>query len=78
MHCYFSFLRISLRNFIYGMHSPENREKIRQKRLKKLLKYANQHSTYYQKFYEGIDLDHVKLSDLPPVTKIDLTDHFND
>ena len=78
MHCYFSFLRISLRNFIYGMHSPKNREKIRQKRLRKLLKYANQHSTYYRTLYEGIDLDHVKLSDLPPVTKIDLMDHFND
>ena len=78
MHCYFSFLRISLLNFIYGMHSPKNKAKIQQKRLLKIIKYAQKYSPYYQKLYEGIDLDHVTLCQLPPVTKVQLMSNFDD
>ncbi len=78
MHCYFSFLRISLVNFIYGKKSPRKQEEIRKKRLKKLLTYAQEHSKYYQELYKGIDINNVELSDLPSVTKVDLMNHFND
>ena len=78
MHCYFSFLRISLCNFIYGKRSPKGKERVKEKRLRKIIKYAGEHSNYYRKLYEGIDIDNVKLNELPPVTKIDLMNHFND
>lgn len=78
MHCYFSFLRISLCNFIYGMRSAKGKARVKEKRLRKIIKYAREHSDYYRKLYEGIDIEHVNLNELPPVTKVDLMNHFND
>lgn len=78
MHCYFSFLRISFCNFLYGMRSPKGKAKVKEKSLRKMLQYSVAHSDFYRELYEGIDMEHVELSALPSVTKIDLMNHFDE
>lgn len=49
-----------------------------QRRLKGLLRYAQQHSPYYRDLYAGLDLDTVALQNLPTVTKTALMAAFDD
>jgi len=79
-------LNITLKKFLYDRHlnySKEKVKKLQNKKFNKLLKYAYQNSSFYNRLYknEGIeykDLDNIKLKNLPIVNKKKIMDNFND
>ena len=59
--------------------SNKSREKIvklQNKRLKKLVKYAKENSSYFGELYSNIN-DSFQLSDLSIVSKVDMMENFN-
>lgn len=60
----------------YEKMNKEGKAKTRELRLRELVGYAKANSPYYQKLYRGIGND-FSLSDLPPVSKVDLMAHFD-
>lgn len=54
----------------------EQTEKLQNKRLKKLVKYARNNSPYFNKLYANINEDY-KLQDLPTTNKIDMMRNFD-
>ena len=52
-------------------------DKLRDKRLKKLVNYAKNNSNYFKKLYKDIN-DSFQLEDLPVTNKIKLMNNFND
>ena len=50
---------------------------VQEKRMNALVKYAREKSPFYQKRYENIGSD-FSLTDLPPVSKPELMEHFDD
>ena len=63
----------------YGKDRPprETLERLQQKRLRALVRYAREHSPFYGELYKGLG-DGWTLSDLPPVTKPELMARFDD
>ncbi len=62
--------------------SPAKLRALQQRRLRRLLHYAWEHSPYYREAFEKAgmtekELDTVPLSALPPLDKSDLLEHFN-
>lgn len=57
---------------------PERWQAIQDRRLRKLLHYAVEHSPFYRRKYQGIDLDHCRVQDLPVLTKGDMMAHFDE
>lgn len=55
----------------------ETLERLQQKRLRALVRYAREHSTFYGELYKGLG-DGWTLSDLPPVTKPELMARFDE
>ena len=53
-------------------------EAVQNRRLRKLLRYANAHCRFYREKYRGIDLARVDLSRLPPTNKEELMAGFDD
>jgi phenylacetate-CoA ligase len=51
---------------------------LREQRLRSLLKTAVERSPFYQRRYRGLNIATVPLTELPPVTKDDLRDHWDD
>lgn len=51
-------------------------KKLRQKRIKKIVKYARENSPYFNELYKGIG-DNFKLEDLPATNKIDMMRNFD-
>ena len=49
---------------------------LQEKRLKKIVKYAKQNSSYFNELYKDIE-DNFKLEDLPVTNKIDMMNHFD-
>jgi phenylacetate-CoA ligase len=82
----YQILNITLKKFLYDRHlnySKEKVKKLQNKKFNKLLKYAYQNSSFYNRLYknEGIeykDLDNIKLKNLPIVNKKKIMDNFND
>lgn len=78
MITYFSFLGISIRNFIYELQSEKSKNKIKKKRLTKLLRYAKNNSKFYKKLYKDLDITKVNFVDIPSVSKHQLMSNFDD
>ena len=55
----------------------ETLERLQQKRLRALVRYAREHSPFYGELYKGLG-DDWTLSDLPPVTKPELMARFDE
>lgn len=51
---------------------------IQNTKLRALLRHANQHSAYYRKHFQGINLETCRLQDLPILKKIDMMNQFED
>ena len=63
--------------------SIEQLQNLQTKRFKKLLRHVLQSSRFYQSYYKkhGINLDnmkHVSVTDLPPISKQMMMDHYDD
>ncbi len=58
--------------------TPAEIEKMQQRKLKKLVKFAVKHSKFYQKFYQGIDVNDFKLEQLPILTKQEMMANWDD
>jgi phenylacetate-CoA ligase len=56
---------------------PEDILALQQTRLRRLLRYAQEHSPFYRQRFRGIDLRHCRLGDLPPLSKADLMANFD-
>ena len=52
-------------------------ERIRQKRLEALVRYARENSPYYRALYAGVG-DRFRLDELPPTSKPEMMAHFDD
>lgn len=68
---------------IFSMHrasqaTPEQISRIREKRLRRLLRIAVAKSPFYRDLYRGIDIESCKLSDLPIVDKSMMMANFDD
>lgn len=61
----------------YEKMSEEDKAKVREYRLRELIQYAKANSPYYKRLYQNIG-DNFMLSDLPPVSKVDLMDRFDE
>ncbi len=61
----------------YQKMTDGEREQLRMARLRELVAYARENSPYYQKLYQDIP-DDFQLSDLPPVNKRELMDHWDE
>ncbi len=62
---------------IYSKLSLSKREEVRQERLRKLVRYAQDHSPYYQELYAN-RRDDFKLTDLPVTNKVMMMENFDD
>lgn len=62
----------------YSKKNKRNQIKIRDKKLRKKIQYAVNKSAYYKKIYKHIDIQNIKLEDLPVINKMDLVNNFND
>ena len=60
----------------YRNASPERRTAIQEQRLRELVRYARTHSPYYARLYAGVP-ETCRLSDLPPVNKRELMEHWD-
>ncbi|MFP4230541.1 MAG: phenylacetate--CoA ligase family protein [Spirochaetaceae bacterium] len=81
-----SLSRILYYNFKLNRILRTNRSavlKTRERRFRRLLKYALRHSDFYRAYYadHGVDLgnaEDVDIADLPPIDKETVVDHFDD
>jgi phenylacetate-coenzyme A ligase PaaK-like adenylate-forming protein len=58
--------------------NPARLERLRRRRLGRLVRFAVRRSSFFRDKYRGIDLNHFALTDLPPTTKEELMAHFED
>jgi len=56
----------------------ERRAAARETRFRSLLRYANEHSPYYRKQFQGIDLNTCDITDLPTLTKPEMMTNLDD
>ena len=61
----------------YSKLNQKKRECLQKERLEELIKYARENSPYYKELYKDIH-DQFQLSELPPVNKLDLMNHFDE
>ncbi len=57
---------------------PAALEELRQRRFRELAQFAAERSPFYARHYAGIDLERVPLTELPPVTKKLVQEHFDE
>ncbi len=67
-----------LRQSRVSRRSPAEVERLRERRLARLVRYAMAHSPYYRQRYAHVRVGELHLSDLPPVDKSELMAHFDD
>ncbi len=60
-----------------GRETPEESSKRRQARLERLVEYARIHSPFYKERYAGQPREIRDIRRLPPVSKRELSEHFN-
>jgi len=58
--------------------SPERVARIQERRFRRLVRWASDHSPFYRSRYRGLDLDRAPISAFPPVHKRDLMAHFEE
>lgn len=65
-------------SILVGKKSRPALERIQGARLRRLLRHAVRRSRFYRRKYQGLNLDRVKLTELPPVSKTELMEHFDE
>jgi phenylacetate-coenzyme A ligase PaaK-like adenylate-forming protein len=73
-----SFALWSLRQKRVTQMKPEQVGLIQQSRLRQLLRKVVERSAFYRRKFQGIDLLHCRLSDLPITTKSELKEHLDE
>jgi hypothetical protein len=73
----FWFLRQVLRLRGRNRQAPERTLGLGESRVNQLLRYAADRSPFYRERFQGIDLQHCRLSDLPPLSKAEAMDRFD-
>jgi len=53
-------------------------ERLAQRRLERLVRHAAEHSPYFHQKYAGVNLDRIRLTELPPTNKAELQARFDD
>lgn len=66
-----------IRTWLENQADRKTIERLQSKRLRKLVSYAKKNSPYYAGLYEAV-ADDFRLEDLPPVSKPELMEHFDD
>ena len=61
----------------YEKMTTEQRTVLQQERFRSLVIYARENSPYYARLYGGLPKDYL-LSELPPVSKRELMDHWDE
>ena len=69
-HNYYTALRCNYSSYQHIL-------RIQNRRLRNLLLYATQNSEFYRDLYDGIDVVHCRLGDLPVITKSAMMDNFD-
>lgn len=74
-----TFLRARLEHTLNARRSPTEIKAIQQKKFRRLVAYAREHSPYYRDLMSacGIDPDSCQPTDFPPMTKADLMANFD-
>ncbi len=57
--------------------SRKDLQKLQQKRLKKIVQYARENSSFFKELYKDIDINNFSLKDLPVVNKKTMMDNFD-
>jgi len=57
--------------------SPERIADLQAQRLRQLVRFAAEHSAFFQARYRGLDLARLRLNELPPTHKPELMEHFD-
>ena len=57
--------------------SREDLQKLQQKRLKKLVKYAKENSMFFKELYKDVDINNFSLEDLPVINKKTMMENFD-
>jgi phenylacetate-coenzyme A ligase PaaK-like adenylate-forming protein len=65
-------------SILVGKKSRPALERIQDARLRRLLRHAVRRSRFYRRKYQGLNLERVKLTDLPTVSKTELMEHFDE
>lgn len=69
----------ALRRALEGERLPPARlAALQEHKLRDLLRFAVERSPFYARLYRGIDPDRAPLTDLPPITKEQVQQHFDD
>ena len=53
-------------------------QRVSERRLRRMVRHAMQHSPFYRKLYRGVNPDNFQLQDLPPINKQTLMSNFDD
>src|SRR5262245_16835090 len=72
------FAGMTLRLLALGWRGPEQVHVLQRERLRRLLRHANEHSPFYRRRLRGLDLNRCRLADVPPLTKADMMEHFDE
>jgi phenylacetate-coenzyme A ligase PaaK-like adenylate-forming protein len=57
--------------------NPEELARIKEHKLRKMLRHAVGNSEFYRDYYKGIDIDTCRLNDLPTITKRQMMDNYD-
>src|SRR5215207_1439548 len=57
---------------------PAKLQELQQQKLRTILRFTRDHSKYYRRLWEGIDIEKCRLEDLPVVRKAELMSNFED
>jgi phenylacetate-coenzyme A ligase PaaK-like adenylate-forming protein len=69
---------LRIRSFVNASQmTPAQVHNLQQKRFRELLRHAHQHSPFYRRRYQGIDLERCSITDLPPLSKVDMMANYD-
>jgi phenylacetate-CoA ligase len=63
---------------VHSSRRPQRLLALQEFRLRQLLRHASQHSPFYQRRFQGLDLERCRLADLPTLCKADFMAAFDD
>jgi phenylacetate-CoA ligase len=58
--------------------APEELERFQRQRLERLLRYARKRSPFLAEYYKDVPEENVKIEDIPPITKRQIMENFDD
>ncbi|HKB39447.1 MAG TPA: hypothetical protein VKD72_23625, partial [Gemmataceae bacterium] len=72
------FVGMALRLLLLRRQRPDQILALQRKRLRQLLRHASEHSPFYRRRLRGLDPARCRLADVPPLTKADMMEHFDE